>query len=481
MNATSTITYSEFSDFVRAFNQDALIVSVARIGSSLPDNAEELPFRITPPWALAGIVKASIAHGNRHRRRIATDDDIRRACQMYNNLNPELSQPDLADGFGILARMAYEQFPLQESIFEEMARAELFFTDYSGRRQLEVVSDATMSQLLGATPRAAVEIALILYASAKTNDGFFDPAWPDQPNFAKVLELVARDEILSVIDSVMAIDLATFKAQVEATKQLPYLDRYLFNPLHARPLLRMPDGRLLAPIPHLVGRRLSPIELYYDGLKRWDVAFTHDLGELLEDYIGRQFGTLPDAAVHPEVVFTKRKQEYKSTDWFVIFDEMVLIVEAKARRAMAAVRAADATAKADYKTTLGKAFDQINRTYDLLQQNLPEFQHIPTDRPILGLVATLDPWYIANSMARPLLPATKVPVMVASVREIEHLVGIGQRRSVGGVLTEIMNPSEVRQYWELGVALGPFDAPNDRNPLLDDAWSRLVFDDLEEV
>ena len=75
------------------------------------------------------------------------------------------------------------------------------------------------------------------------------------------------------------------------------------------------------------------------------------------------------------------------------------------------------------------------------------FDHIPKDLPMLGLVATLDPWYMANSMAREFLPATDIPTMVASVREVEHLVGIGQRRPVSGVLSEIMRPDDERQTW----------------------------------
>jgi hypothetical protein len=131
----------------------------------------------------------------------------------------------------------------------------------------------------------------------------------------------------------------------------------------------------------------------------------------------------------------------------VVFDDLVLLVEAKAKRTPAAARAADLTAQDTYQATLGKAFKQINRTYRALQGRVAAFDHIPKDLPMLGLVATLDPWYMANSMAREFLPATDIPTMVASVREVEHLVGIGQRRPVSGVLSEIMRPDDERQTW----------------------------------
>jgi hypothetical protein len=472
--------YKEFSDYARRFNQEDLLTAVAQRAASLPDDASEISYRATPPWALAGLVKASICEGNAYRSTRARPKDILMGCHMYNNLvTHELHQPGLNSSFNILARIAYEQFPYQESIFEEMARPELFFSDYSGRKPLEVITEQSLTELLGAPVRTAVAVGLILYVGAQKNAGFFDPAWLDQPNFTKVLDVVPRERILAVIGSVFVSSIDQFKQQATKAPPLPYLERYLFNPLTGRPLLELRDGRLLAPVLQTIGRKLSPIELYYLGTKRWGQAFARDMGKLLEDYIGRQLASMPGVEVHPEVAYSEKRNVIYSVDWIVVFDNLVLLVEAKATRTPAAARAADVTAQGTYQATLGKAFKQINRTYRALQAKLPAFDHIPMDRPMLGLVATLDPWYMANSMAREFLPATDVPTMVASVREVEHLVGIGQRRSVSGVLSEIMRPDDERGTWELGTALGSFDEPADRNPLLDDAWARLPFDDPE--
>lgn len=472
-------TYPQFTDFVRRFNQDQLLSAVAQLAASLPDDAAEVPYRQTPPWALAGLVKASVCHGNAHRSTPVRPDDLLTGCRMYNNLvAQELYEPGLNSGFNILARIAYEQFPYQESTFEELARPELFLTDYSGRKKLEVLSGESITELLGAPVRIAVSVALILYASAKINKGFFDPAWLDQPQFAELLEVIPRNRILAVIDSVFVGTIDEFKQLAAEAPPLAYLERYLFNPLTARPLLRLPDGRLLAPVMQAIGRKISPIELYYLGVKRWGDAFARDMGELLEDYVGRQLSSMPGVQILPEVTYKEGKNLVQSVDWILVFDDLVLLVEAKARRTAAATRAADVTAEDDYQRTLGKAFKQLNITYQALQRAVPEFDHIPKGLPILGLVATLDPWYMANSFARQFLPATDIPTMVASVREIEHLVGIGQRRSVSTILAEIMRPEDERRTWELSTALRAFDEPADRNPLLDEAWARLPFDEL---
>lgn len=148
----------------------------------------------------------------------------------------------------------------------------------------------------------------------------------------------------------------------------------------------------------------------------------------------------------------------------MVFRNLVLLIEAKASRAAAGARAANETAQGAYTRVLGEAFRQINRTYTAIKDGVPEFSHVPKDRPIIGMVATLDPWYRANSMARPFLPPTEVPTVVASVREIELLIAIGQRRSASEILAEIMVAGDERQTWEMGVALDNFHDDADRNP-----------------
>jgi hypothetical protein len=398
---------------------------------------------------------------------------------MYNNIvSEELGHSELNSAFAILARLAYEQFHYQESAFSELTRPLAFFDDYSGRKQLEVVSASALTELIGAPLAKALGAAILLHTSAQVNSGFFDAKWMDQQNFERVIAELPRHEVMAVIDSVFASSFDDFRrldAEAAQRTPLPFLDRYHFNPLTARPLLRLADGRLLAPVPQIIMRKLAPLELYYVGLDRWDQRFTRDMGELLEDYLGRQFTALQDATVYPEVTYKQKKNFVKSVDWIVVFTDLVVLVEAKATRAPAGVRAAGETAQEAYVRVLGEAFGQINRTHKAIQDGVSEFAHIPRDRPVIGMVGTLDPWYIANSLARSFLPATDVPTIVSSVRDIEYLVAVGQRRQVSGVLAEIVRDGDERQTWELGVALRDFYQHGDRNPLLQRAWERLPF------
>jgi hypothetical protein len=113
------------------------------------------------------------------------------------------------------------------------------------------------------------------------------------------------------------------------------------------------------------------MELYYLGIKRWDQPFARDMGELFEDYVGRQLDTLPDASVHPEIQYSQGKNPVMGVDWIVVTEDAVLLVEAKATRVPAAARAGQDTAQDSFKRTLGKAFDQINMKHQLTKAGSP--------------------------------------------------------------------------------------------------------------
>lgn len=478
MSAAPKWTYKDFVDHVRRFNQESVLDAVVTAALTLPRRMDDdfRRYQRTPPWALAAVVKASLCNGNPHRSTPMREQDLIMACHMHNNLHPEeLDHPHLGSPLAIMVRSGYEQFPYQESMFEEMARAEAFFNGYTGHKPLTVITDERLAKVLGAPVREAAGVALLLHAGAEKNGGFFDPAWLDQSNFTPVLDALPREAILEVVKTSFATDVAGFRKLAAEAPAVPLLDQYLFNPLMARPFIRRKDGRLIAPVPQLISRRMSPLEWYYAGIHEWGTDFAIDLGYLFEDYVGRQFATVPGVSVEPEVEYHRSKDRMDTTDWFIVLDDVVLLVEAKAGILPAAGRAGDNSLTTMMTRTVGKGIKQINRTHALIQSGAPEVAHIPNDRPILGIVATLDPWYMANSFfGRKVLPACDVPVSVCSARDIEFLVSIGQRTAVGPILTEIISDSD-RSTWSLGIALKPYRLADDRNPLLDQAWKQYPF------
>jgi hypothetical protein len=481
MNAIDPVrlSYNDFVRNVRRFSQLDLLRRVAKTAAALPIDAtpSSANYRQTPPWALAAIVNVSICRGNKFRHTLTTDKHISRLCNIYNNLgSDELNHPIIGQPLNLLVRTAYEQFPYQQTGYHELARASAFFDLYSGRKKLEVIGANTIEQLLGATPKTSAGVAMLLFVSTIKNEGIFNPGWMQQGSFTEILEVISSDQILSVLKSSFSVDFSEFKAMASNSVEIPLLERYMFNPLTSKPLVLLDDGLYISPVPQLILNKLSPLELYYQGLRQFGEPFTRDMGELLEDYTGRQLREIPDSVTLPEIIYQQGKKQLKSVDWIVIFDNLVLLVEAKATRARLAARAGSEALEENIRKTLGHAFDQIDRTREAIMANVAEFTRVPKDRPFIGIVATLDPWYLANSpWMRELLPSVHTPTIVASIREIEHLVGFGKNESVSLLLRQLMDPSDYRHGWDLGGAITRTQKAEPTNTLLDKVWESYPF------
>jgi hypothetical protein len=194
------------------------------------------------------------------------------------------------------------------------------------------------------------------------------------------------------------------------------------------------------------------------------------MGELFEDYVGRQFSTLPQVTVLPEIVYKVKKDEVKTVDWFVNLGSHLLLVEAKASRFNLASRIGDESLESQLQDTVGKAHRQINRTHQaLIASQLGDM--VPRDLPVIGVVTTLDSSYGMNgTFVRQLLPETDIPVLVASARELEMLVAIGQRQEIGPILQGIVDGE--KSTWHLGPALTEHYQQGDQNPLHEASWAK---------
>ncbi|MEU2346757.1 hypothetical protein ABZ745_33915 [Streptomyces sp. NPDC013082] len=117
---------------------------------------------------------------------------------------------------------------------------------------------------------------------------------------------------------------------------------------------------------------------------------------------------------------------------------------------------------------LSRAYEQIDNTAALIGSGRKEFAKVPTDRPVHGLIVTMEPFHIVNApMQRPLLPAITVPVTVCSVGELEDMVTVIDA-PVGRLLLE-RDADARRSTYALREALSGHD--HARNPVLDARWS----------
>ncbi|MGI5473301.1 hypothetical protein [Streptomyces sp. CA-132043] len=114
---------------------------------------------------------------------------------------------------------------------------------------------------------------------------------------------------------------------------------------------------------------------------------------------------------------------------------------------------------------LGKAYGQIERSADLIRRRAPGFQYLPTDRPMHGLVLTMEPFELANSpLMQPRLLPNGTFTSVVSAWELEWLVCM---EPVSQMLSEREADPQLRTY-SLRSIFRTQNATSNR--VLDEAW-----------
>ncbi|WP_181724069.1 hypothetical protein [Nocardia gipuzkoensis] len=470
--------YQEFIQACRAFKPSELIPALARLSASLgePPYSNQVK-RQLPPWGLAAAARESLLHGSEHRNEGVSDKALDNLMRKFFNSEskPHVKPGDPTFLLSLVTPILYEQFPWQESMYEEIARSHAMLLDGLGQVNTSVVTADSLAEILGGMSLSeGVGAAFVLQVGAQMNGGVFDPAWLSQSKFEDVLKVFPRSNIETLLKRLTATR-EEFKQ--DFTKNSLYerrLARYDYNPLVRTPFIEFDQSRPITPAPRLIMRTVTPGGLYYSGVSRYGNVFANDLGKLFEHYIGRNLRLIEGAEVHPEIVYGKNQE--KSVDWLVVMPDLVLLVECKLKRLALAARAGDPKLFEDLKDSLSKARGQLARTVENLASRRSEFGHIPTDRPMLGLIVSAEPIYSAAAYLldhdTALIPGgtlPDVPVAAASSREIEALVTHGA--DTQDVLLALM-----RDQNGGAISLRGVRAQIDRkNPILEKAWRSYGF------
>ncbi|MFC8360826.1 hypothetical protein ACFUIY_13240 [Streptomyces griseorubiginosus] len=471
-----TVRDRDYVARVRRHRPSALLPLIAQASAAYALESSWLhsPGRKYTPWALADAARVSLACGNEHRKD-ARDADLLQVLDMYVRLEDHFLRECDEDALGRwLLRASGEQMTYQEPVFQDLARAAAMLTQTAATRQARCLRPGWEEELLGTSLSHYVGIAQLLWASAISYAGRFDPASLAGPGAEEICAEIPAATILSVTEKHFVTDVAAFRQANDRARMTadPLLRRYEFNPLRDKPLVEGYGPGFLAPVNQLIPAKASPLGIYYTGIARFGDAFAQDLGDLFEAYVGRQLRLLPDAAVQPEIVYGRNKA--RSVDWIVVTDELVLLVEVKSVRPTWHLRLATDKRVAEVNRMLGRAYEQIDNTASLIASGQREFAAIPTDRPVHGLVVTMEPFHIVNApVQRPQLPATTVPVTVCSISEVENMVTITDA-PVGALLLERAGDAQRSTYALREALLGHAHA---RNAVLDAGWDSYPWRD----
>lgn len=415
---------------VRRHRPSELLPALASTAIQFYDQELWMADRVRLPWALAAAAKASIVYGNEYRKLGVSENDVAEICSLYLSLDTPLRRKTgvLSESVAaFMVRLGHEQFIYQQSEFEEISRLGVLF-DNLNEVTTEVLTLNLIEGLLGYSIIDFVGACFVITTGAKMSDGFFDPEWPrlwdgvDSVNTQFPVSLVRQ-----VFHEHFLSNFQDFRETAERFRQSDELLRqHEFNPLVSRPFVTLPDGRHVAPQVHFAFHRMSTSALYFAGLEKLPEsqrdAFTRDVGVVFQDYVGRQLRLIPGVTVLPEIFYDN---DQRSVDWFVIFDDLVILIEAKSTRLTHLARIGSDRFQEDFDRCVGKAYKQVTRTNDLLIKEHPSFSAIPTDRPRIAIIVTLEPYWAANnSMIKELLPQPSIPTSVAPIRAIEHLVDV---------------------------------------------------------
>ncbi|WP_334147598.1 hypothetical protein [Microbacterium sp.] len=412
------------------------------------------------------MARESVLYSNEHRHGgTPTEHDFTTLYNCFNYAYEPEDDPSISD---IITPLVYEQFGYGESEFEELARVWALFGDPTLGAPLPWEDVFGMG--LGEVGRAA----LFLRAWAAHNDGHLDFGMLDAPHMQEVFERVLpRSDAEKLIRHFTTTVDGARALSAEALGVPPNRQRFAFNPFVAKPLLDLGGGGVYAPQSMLVSRAIFPTNLYYVGMKQWELPFAENLGTRVEQYVGRQLRLIAGDHVEGEITYGKGD---KSVDWIWATDKAVVLVECKSARMTLGAKAADASLGAVVARSLGKAREQIDRTAKLIHDRNPAFAHLPDDRPVIGLIVTAEPFYFGNAGILPEYGARgDTPAQVTSLRELEYLVCLEELEAIDLLLSVLADPE--KRTWSLASVMKDLRDIG-KNPILEASWKHYKYLDI---
>ncbi|MFD7008122.1 hypothetical protein [Rhodococcus jostii] len=409
---TRRVPYRKLSQGVRKFEPARLLEKIALVSVELerdrldegeylrryPDGAGRDLKDDVKQWGLALVARIAIVEGeNRRKRRPAgavTDNEIRDLYNLAANLDhPDVPDVDVLNSPGfrrMMARIHYQQGLFAYDSFANITRTfGVLVRDDSSVRGLPTQQD--WENVLGVSLQAYAGIVFGLGMAAKRGDGWITPETIQKAAAEGDFADIGTDAVLAVIKTHLAANPQTLR-DLAAKRAIDGAPAWSFNPLMDRPLVSYGDSYLL-PIWDYLSQKIMLHGLYFTGLQHFGSDFPRALGDSFENYVGEHLALLEEAGavVHSEITYKIGKQQKKTVDYLVVFDNLVLLVETKGMRLNTSAGAGVDKGLKELVERVQGARDQIDKTAKLIADRIPELSHIPADREVRGLVVTMEP------------------------------------------------------------------------------------------
>lgn len=477
MHVTKSFPYNEFIRRVRKFSSDDLIRTLGHVPRNYLDaEADRNLWQQISPWAIAAIARESFIFSNPHRgSRVPSLNDVHLLSNAYANTYEK--SKEIGDLFvaQFMGRTSLEQFPHQESDYEELMRFLSIYRDSKGiyadkiRRAFEIS--------LGLTASDFANSAILAYALAESSKGLIKQNIFDEA-FGINSEINIDFQIFNKFLDRISADQGVFR-EISSTFEKPKLSdgfKYRPNALNFTPILKLKSQELVAPLPRYILRRSSHSIVFHDCKDFGGEEYASAVGQVFEQYLGEQLSLLTNCKIHRSIDWTEGGQSFQSIDWIVETNSCVVLIESKASRIPISSSLGEAALFESVEKILTKASIQIDKTFSQFISSNPKFSNIRSDLPFVGIVASAESLRIGNNPYVRRNIHAKLPFLSMSFREIENSLPMDGSKWARELL-DISRDKE-KSTWNVLSAMSTSFTPI-RNPLHDRAAELLgIFNHL---
>ncbi len=283
-----------------------------------------------PDHILSEIVKAAILIDDRHyyRRELKpVERDVAYLQQLYFDVDAESRFDAVDDVEAFMFRLSALQFPAQGAPWKGIPRSIVLHTGYRPDTGPDFDVASRFRDILGMGLEeytflgASVAALALLSPSGVIDVGFLSRL--AHPHYSQTN--------LDIFFGNIAINYEGFRQECTTRcDPAPGLEIYDYNPLVSHPIVQLPNGDFVCPVPRLLIERVTS-GVYYDLAHAYDNEFLTYLGHAFQHYIGLLFAGIVGLDVRPEKEYGTRKAPRLSPDWLLVKDQTA-VLECKTKR-----------------------------------------------------------------------------------------------------------------------------------------------------
>ncbi len=234
--------------------------------------------------------------------------------------------------FSLFVRLAYQQFPFQESVHNVLPRHLLLYL-YSKVKSPPIQPDTEAYNHFGLHIIDYMTIGLAFYA-ASLEHPVFQRSFIENTPVKSIRKYLTPEKIERFLLRTAA-DFNTFRDLcMQEISSYPDGGTYRFNPLFDRPIIIRKDGSFCIPVPILIPYVITK-GLYYDFMD----FFSSDTGNQFTEWFGYAFehygGLLLKHTFGKQNVFREPvygKEHKRGPDWTVIQGDLAIVLEFRSGR-----------------------------------------------------------------------------------------------------------------------------------------------------